>query len=204
MRADCVYLSPAPLYHSAPLRFCMGVHRGGGTVVIMERFDAEEALALIERYQVTTSQWVPTMFVRMLKLARRCGRTLRPVVACEVAVHAAAPCPVEVKRQMIEWWGPILHEYYAGTEGNGFVYCNSDQWLAHPGTVGQPRATASCTSATTTATSCPSARRARSTSRAGRPSSTTTTRTRRPSPATPRVGRRWATSAASTTTATST
>ncbi len=137
VRPDCVYLSPAPLYHSAPLRFCMGVHRGGGTVVIMERFDAEEAIALIERYRVTTSQWVPTMFVRMLKLDPAL-RAQYDVSSLEVAVHAAAPCPVDVKRQMIDWWGPVLHEYYAGTEGNGFVYCNSVQWLAHPGTVGQP------------------------------------------------------------------
>ncbi len=133
---DAVYLSPAPLYHAAPLRFCMGVHMGGATVIVMERFDPEEALHLIEQYQVTHSQWVPTMFIRMLKLPDDV-RSRYDVSSLEVAVHAAAPCPVEVKKRMIEWWGPVLHEYYAGTEGNGFVYCNSEQWLEHPGTVGQ-------------------------------------------------------------------
>jgi len=133
---DSVYLSPAPLYHAAPLRFCMGVHIAGGTVVVMEHFDPEEALALIERYRVTLSQWVPTMFIRMLKLPEEV-RAKYDVSSLQAAVHAAAPCPVEVKKRMIEWWGPVLHEYYAGTEGNGFVYCNSEQWLEHPGTVGQ-------------------------------------------------------------------
>jgi acyl-CoA synthetase (AMP-forming)/AMP-acid ligase II len=134
--ADSVYLSPAPLYHAAPLRFSMTTQRLGGTVVVMEHFDAETALALIERYKVTTSQWVPTMFVRMLKLPDEV-RLRYDLSSLQVAVHAAAPCPVEVKRQMIEWWGPVLQEYYAGTEGNGFVYCNSEDWLAHPGTVGR-------------------------------------------------------------------
>ncbi|HVN52542.1 MAG TPA: AMP-binding protein, partial [Acidimicrobiales bacterium] len=136
LTADSVYLSPAPLYHSAPLRFSMAVHQAGGTVVVMEHFDAAEALALIERYHVTFSQWVPTMFIRMLKLPEE-ERTRHDLSSLEAAVHAAAPCPVEVKRRMIEWWGPILHEYYAGTEGNGFVYTNSQDWLAHPGTVGR-------------------------------------------------------------------
>ncbi len=131
-----VYLSPAPLYHAAPLRFCMMVLRLGGTVVVMERFDPEDALRLIEQHRVTHSQWVPTMFIRMLKLPEE-QRLAHDVSSLQMAVHAAAPCPVEVKRQMIDWWGPVLHEYYAGTEGNGFVYCNSEQWLEHPGTVGQ-------------------------------------------------------------------
>ncbi len=136
LREDSVYLSPAPLYHAAPLRFCMGVHMGGGTVVVMERFDPEQALALIEKYGVTLSQWVPTMFIRMLKLPDEV-KDRYDVSSLQVAIHAAAPCPVEVKKRMIDWWGPVLHEYYAGTEGNGFVYCNSEQWLEHPGTVGQ-------------------------------------------------------------------
>ncbi|MEJ5254918.1 MAG: AMP-binding protein [Acidimicrobiales bacterium] len=131
-----VYLSPAPLYHAAPLRFTMSVHQLGGTAVVMEHFDAEEALALIERYRVTHSQWVPTMFVRMLKLAPDV-RARYDLSSLRVAIHAAAPCPVPVKEQMIEWWGPIIHEYYAGTEGNGFVYCNSEDWLAHKGSVGK-------------------------------------------------------------------
>jgi len=133
---DMVYLSPAPLYHAAPLRFTMGAQQVGGTAVIMEHFDAQEALALIERHQVTHSQWVPTMFVRMLKLPPEV-RQRYDVSSLQAAVHAAAPCPVAVKEQMIEWWGPIIHEYYAGTEGNGFVYCNSADWLAHKGTVGK-------------------------------------------------------------------
>jgi acyl-CoA synthetase (AMP-forming)/AMP-acid ligase II len=133
---DTVYLSPAPLYHAAPLRFCMGAQIGGATVIVMERFDPEEALALIEKYRATLSQWVPTMFIRMLKLPDEV-RARYDVSSMQAAVHAAAPCPVEVKRRMIEWWGPVLHEYYAGTEGNGFVYTNSEDWLAHPGSVGK-------------------------------------------------------------------
>jgi acyl-CoA synthetase (AMP-forming)/AMP-acid ligase II len=134
---EMVYLSPAPLYHAAPLRFSLATHQLGGTVVVMEHFDAEDALALIERHRVTHSQWVPTMFVRMLKLPEEV-RGRYDLSSLEVAIHAAAPCPVQVKQRMIEWWGPVLHEYYAGTEGNGFVYCNSEMWLAHPGTVGMP------------------------------------------------------------------
>jgi acyl-CoA synthetase (AMP-forming)/AMP-acid ligase II len=134
---ETVYLSPAPLYHAAPLRFCLQVQRAGGTVVVMDHFDAEEALRLIEQHRVTFGQFVPTMFVRMLKLPDEV-RSRYDVSSLEVAVHAAAPCPVTVKRRMIDWWGPVLHEYYAGTEGNGFCYTNSEDWLAHPGTVGKP------------------------------------------------------------------
>jgi long-chain acyl-CoA synthetase len=132
-----VYLTPAPLYHAAPLRFSMSALAVGATVVVMERFDAESYLQVVERYSVTHSQVVPTMFVRMLKLpeATRAGYD---VSSLECVIHAAAPCPVPVKRQMIEWWGPVIHEYYAGTEGNGFCYCNSDMWLGHEGTVGTP------------------------------------------------------------------
>ena len=134
---ETVYLSPAPLYHAAPLRFCLQVQRAGGTVVVMDHFDPTEALRLIERHGVTFGQFVPTMFVRMLKLPEevRAGFDLSSL---QVAVHAAAPCPVPVKEQMIEWWGPVLHEYYAGTEGNGFCWTNSEDWLAHKGTVGKP------------------------------------------------------------------
>jgi acyl-CoA synthetase (AMP-forming)/AMP-acid ligase II len=132
---DTVYLSPAPLYHAAPLRFCMAIHRYGATAVVMTHFDAERFLALVEEHRVTLTQVVPTMFVRMLKLPDEV-RGRYDLSSLRTAVHAAAPCPVEVKERMIEWWGPIIHEYYAGTEGNGFVYCNSEQWLAHKGTVG--------------------------------------------------------------------
>mgnify|MGYP001156738155 FL=1 len=131
-----VYLSPAPLYHSAPLRFCLGYQRLGCTIVVMEKFDAEEALAAIEAHSVHTSQWVPTMFVRMLKLAEEV-RSRYDTSSLVTAIHAAAPCPVKVKHSMIEWWGPVLHEYYAGTEGNGLTYTNSLDWLEHPGSVGR-------------------------------------------------------------------
>ncbi len=137
MTADSIYLSPAPLYHAAPLRFCMGTHVNGATLVVMERFDPEFYLRSIEQYRATHTQVVPTMFVRMLKLDESV-RTKYDVSSLEAVVHAAAPCPVAVKEQMIGWWGPVIHEYYAGTEGNGFVYCNSDMWMAHKGTVGTP------------------------------------------------------------------
>lgn len=131
-----VYLSPAPLYHAAPLRFCIEVQRAGGTVIVMDHFDPVETLELIEKYKVSFAQFVPTMFVRMLKLPDDV-RNRYDVSSLQVAVHAAAPCPVEVKEQMIEWWGPVLHEYYAGTEGNGFCWTNSEDWLQHKGTVGK-------------------------------------------------------------------
>ncbi len=133
---DSRYLSPAPLYHAAPLRFTMTMLRLGGTVVIMEKFDEEASLAHIEAYKITHSQWVPSMFVRMLKLPAS-TRARHDLSSLKVAIHAAAPCPVSVKEQMIAWWGPVLFEYYAGTEGNGFVACNSAEWLAHKGTVGR-------------------------------------------------------------------
>jgi long-chain acyl-CoA synthetase len=134
---DTVYLSPAPLYHAAPLGYVTTVLGQGGTVIMMERFDAEAALRYIEQYKVTHSQWVPTMFVRMLKLPPE-ARARYDLSSHQVAVHAAAPCPVDVKRQMIEWWGPIIHEYYAGTEGTGATIIDSADWLAHPGSVGKP------------------------------------------------------------------
>ena len=125
------------MYHAAPLRFCLATQAIGATVVLMEHFDAEDYLKYVDHYKVTHTQLVPTMFVRMLKLDPEV-RAKYDVSTLEAAVHAAAPCPVSVKHQMIEWWGPVIHEYYAGTEGNGFVYCNSEGWLAHPGTVGSP------------------------------------------------------------------
>ncbi len=131
-----VYLSPAPLYHSAPLRFCLGYQRLGYTVVVMEKFDPETALEAIQAHRAHTSQWVPTMFVRMLKLPEEV-RARYDTSSLVSAIHAAAPCPVEVKSRMIDWWGPVLHEYYAGTEGNGVTYINSEDWLDHPGSVGR-------------------------------------------------------------------
>jgi long-chain acyl-CoA synthetase len=133
---NAVYLSPAPLYHAAPLRWSMTVHKIGGTVVVMERFDPEAALAAIEKYKITDSQFVPTHFVRMLKLPEAI-RGKYDVSSLKCAIHAAAPCPVPVKQAMIEWWGPVLYEYYAGTEGNGSTFITSQDWLAHPGSVGK-------------------------------------------------------------------
>ncbi|MGF1596838.1 MAG: AMP-binding protein [Acidimicrobiales bacterium] len=134
--ADSVYLSPAPLYHSAPLGFTTSVHALGGTAVVMERFDPAQALEFIDTYRITHSQWVPTMFSRIIKLPPEQLQG-HDWSTHKVAIHAAAPCPVEVKRQMFELWGPIIYEYYAGTEVNGFVFCTPDDWLAHPGTVGR-------------------------------------------------------------------
>ena len=136
-KQESVYLSPAPLYHAAPLRFCLSAQAMGATIVVMEHFDAEDYLRLVEQHRITHSQVVPTMFVRMLKLDPGV-RTKYDISSLECVIHAAAPCPVQVKKQIIEWFGPVVHEYYAGTEGNGFVYCNSAMWLAHEGTVGTP------------------------------------------------------------------
>ncbi|NEW85995.1 acyl-CoA synthetase [Rhodopseudomonas sp. WA056] len=136
MNDGSIYLSPAPLYHAAPLRFNMMATTLGGTSIIMEHFDAEQFLALVEKYKVTQSQLVPTMFVRMLKLPDAI-RSRYDVSSLKGAIHAAAPCPVDVKAKMIEWWGPILIEYYAGSEGNGVTVSTSQQWLTHRGTVGK-------------------------------------------------------------------
>ncbi|MEZ5708225.1 MAG: acyl-CoA synthetase [Blastomonas sp.] len=133
---DTIYLSPAPLYHAAPLGWCMSVHKLGGTVVMMDKFDPEDALAFIEKYEVNCSQWVPTHFVRMLKLPEEV-RAKYDVSTLRSAVHAAAPCPVPVKEAMIGWWGPVLNEYYAGSEGNGFTFVGSKDWMTHKGTVGR-------------------------------------------------------------------
>lgn len=134
--ADSTYLCPAPLYHSAPIGWSMGTQRLGGTVVLMDRFDAESALALIEKHKVNRAQFVPTMFIRFLKLPDEV-RLKYDVSSLGSAIHAAAPCPIDVKEKMIEWWGPILDEFYAGSEGNGFVMINSKDWLEHKGSVGK-------------------------------------------------------------------
>ncbi len=114
-REGQVYLSPAPLYHSAPLAGVGGTIRRGGTVIVMERFDSERFLALVEQYRVTHTQLVPTMFSRMLKLPEAVRHSY-DLTSLEVAIHAAAPCPAPVKRAMIDWWGPIILEYYSATE----------------------------------------------------------------------------------------
>ncbi len=134
---NTVYLSPAPLYHSAPIGFTIAALALGGTVVMMPRFDELGALQAIEDHKITHSQWVPTMFTRMLKLpeAERAGFDLS---SHKVAIHAAAPCPAGIKQQMFDWWGPIIYEYYGGTELNGLTHCGPHDWLSHPGTVGTP------------------------------------------------------------------
>jgi long-chain acyl-CoA synthetase len=131
-----VYLVPAPLYHPAALVWAMNVLRGGGTVVIMEKFDPLSALRLIEEYQVTHAQFVPTMFVRMLRLCVA-ERMKHRLSSLKCVLHAAAPCPPQIKAEMIRWFGPVVHEYYAGSERNGLVAVDSATWLMHPGTVGR-------------------------------------------------------------------
>ena len=134
---DTIYLSPAPLYHAAPLHYNTLNLIQGGTSVIMERFDPEQALALIERHKATHSQWVPVMFIRMLKLPE-VVRSKYDVSSMQLAIHAAAPCPIDIKRQMIDWWGPVICEYYSSSEGVGFTLIDSEDWLNHPGSVGRP------------------------------------------------------------------
>jgi fatty-acyl-CoA synthase len=134
--SDDIYLSPAPIYHAAPLKWCASVHALGGTVVLMERFDAEKMLAATERYRVTITQVVPTMFVRMLQLPEE-ARKAYDVSSLRIAVHAAAPCPPDVKDAMIDWWGPILTEYYGATEMHGITLINTQEWQAKRGSVGR-------------------------------------------------------------------
>jgi acyl-CoA synthetase (AMP-forming)/AMP-acid ligase II len=133
---DAVYLCPAPLYHSAPSGWSLGTIRNGGTVVLLERFDAAEALRLIEEHRVTHVQFVPTHFVRMLKLPEEVRRRA-DLSSLQVVVHAAAPCPVDVKQAMIDWLGPVIVEFYAGSEGVGMTFVTAEEWLARPGTVGR-------------------------------------------------------------------
>jgi len=135
-RDGMTYLSPAPLYHAAPYLGVGLTIRMGGTAIIMEHFDPEQFLALLERHRVTHTQLVPTMFSRMLKLSDEV-RHRYDFSSLEIAIHAAAPCPLPVKEQIIEWWGPIIFEYYAATEGHGLTACDSAEWLAHRGTVGR-------------------------------------------------------------------
>ncbi len=137
MSANSVYLSTAPYYHAAPLKWGQGTTALGGTLVVMEKFDAEGALKAIERYKVTHSQWVPTMFHRLLALPDTIKQKY-DVSSQKVAVHAAAPCPIPTKQAMIDWWGPILAEYYSCTEAIGMTVVDAASWLKHPGTVGRP------------------------------------------------------------------
>ena len=130
------YLCPAPLYHAAPMGWSMGTQSLGGTVYVLEKFDAVTALRTIEKERLSHAQFVPTHFVRMLKLPDK-ERSAHDISSLRTAVHAAAPCPVEVKQRMMDWWGPIIYEYYAGSEGNGFCAIGPEDWLTHPGSVGQ-------------------------------------------------------------------
>jgi fatty-acyl-CoA synthase len=134
---ESVYISPAPLYHTAPCLWTMSAHAMGVTVVVMEKFDPEQTLEAIQRYRVTHGQFVPAMFVRMLKLPEVI-RNSYDVSSLKRVVHAAAPCPVDIKKQMIEWWGPLVDEYYSSSEGAGITFISADDWLKHPGSVGKP------------------------------------------------------------------
>ena len=136
-REGMTYLSPAPLYHSAPQASVSLALRLGATSVIMERFDPEQYLDCVQRHRITNCQVVPTMFSRMLKLPDDV-RLAYDLSSLESIVHAAAPCPVPVKEAMIEWFGPKIIEYYGATEANGFTFCDTEEWLAHQGTVGKP------------------------------------------------------------------
>ena len=158
VRERMIYLSPAPLYHSAPQSAINLAIRLGGTAIIMESFDPERFLQLVEQYRVTHSQLVPTMFSRMLKLPEAVRRGY-DLSSLEAAVHGAAPCPISAKEDIIKWWGPIIHEYYAATEGHGFNACNTEEWLAHKGTA--RRCSASSTFSTPTCSPARSARLAR-------------------------------------------
>ena len=139
MSPPSVYLSPAPMYHAAGVNYTMAVHRVGAAAVIVRKFDAEEVLRLIETHRVTHAQFVPTMFVRMLKLPEAIRRRY-DVSSLRCVIHAAAPCPVDVKHSMMEWFGPIIYEYYGGTEGFAGTTIGPQDWLAHPGSVGIPMA----------------------------------------------------------------
>jgi long-chain acyl-CoA synthetase len=136
MNESSVYLSPAPLYHAAPYAYVTAATAMGATAVVMERFDPELLLAIIDKHRVTHVQLVPTMFVRLLALPEQ-NRTRYDLSSLRCAIHAAAPCAVSVKEAMIDWWGPIIHEYYSGTEGVGMTYCPPEEWLSHKGSVGR-------------------------------------------------------------------
>ena len=136
LREEMIFLNPAPLYHSAPQASVSAALRLGSTTVVMEKFDPERWLALVEEYGVTHSAMVPTMFSRLLKLPDDV-KARYDLSSLECIVHAAAPCPVPVKEQIIDWFGPIVLEYYGATEANGYTHCTSEEWLAHRGTVGR-------------------------------------------------------------------
>ncbi len=137
MNPKSIYLSPAPLYHTAPSVWSMTVQAGGITTVVLEKFEPESCLDAIQRYRVTHGQFVPAMFTRMVKLPEQV-RASYDLSSLQRVIHAAAPCPVEIKKQMIDWWGPIVDEYYASSEAIGSTMISAEEWLAHPGSVGKP------------------------------------------------------------------
>ena len=137
MTPESIYLSPAPLYHTAPSVWSMSAQAGGITIVVMEKFDPEGTLDAIQRHRVTHGQFVPAMFTRMLKLPQAV-RDSYDLSSLQRVMHAAAPCPVEIKKQMMDWWGPIIDEYYASSEAIGSTLISAEDWLAHPGSVGKP------------------------------------------------------------------
>jgi long-chain acyl-CoA synthetase len=137
MHPDSVYLSPAPLYHTAPSVWSMSVQAAGITTVIMEKFDAEGALDAIQRHRVTHGQFVPAMFTRILKLPEQV-RNSYDLSSLQRVIHAAAPCPVDIKKQMMDWLGPIVDEYYGSSEAVGATWISAEEWLTHPGSVGKP------------------------------------------------------------------
>jgi long-chain acyl-CoA synthetase len=137
MTPDAIYLSPAPLYHTAPCLWSMSALAMGATVVVMEKFDPEQMLDAIQQHRVSHGQFVPVMFVRALKLPA-VVRNSYDISSLRRVVHAAAPCPIEIKQQMIDWWGPIVDEYYSSSEGAGITFISADDWMRHPGSVGKP------------------------------------------------------------------
>ncbi|HEY3653375.1 MAG TPA: AMP-binding protein [Steroidobacteraceae bacterium] len=137
MDENSVYMTPAPLYHAAPSAWSMSTHRVGATLVLMTQFDATRALQLIAGCRVTHAQFVPTMFTRMLQLPEAVRSSFN-LGSLRAVIHSAAPCPASVKRAMIEWWGPIIWEFYGASEGHGATMLNSEEWMSHPGSVGKP------------------------------------------------------------------
>ncbi len=135
---DTRYLCPAPLYHGAGLWYTTAMHRIGATAIVMERFDAEGMLRAIEQYAVTCVQVVPTMLIRALRLPEHV-RTSYDLSSLSSVIHSAAPCPVPVKEAILDWLGPIVYEYYAGTEGIGYCWISPQEWLTHRGSVGRPK-----------------------------------------------------------------
>ena len=135
VREGARYLSPGPLYHSAPITWTTSMHTLGSTSVVMRRFDAEQALALIDHQKITHVQFVPTMFQRIANLPDEV-KAKYDLSSIEAVWHAAAPCPIHLKRQMVDLFGPVLWEYYAGSEGGGTII-GTEEWLERPGSVGR-------------------------------------------------------------------